>query len=133
MSVKIPEIDEQHKRLVNILNQLHDAMAKRTGQQALNTLFNELIEYTVTHFQTEEKYMRGTFFPGFIQHKRQHDELTIQATSLKTRFERGEMCITLQLMDFLKGWLVNHIQGTDKQYVDHFIKAGVGQTAGAKA
>ncbi len=133
LSVKIPEIDEQHKKLVSIINQLHDAMIKRAGQQVLGGLLNELIDYTVTHFQTEEKYMRGTTFPGYLTHKRQHDDLTKQAVELKAKFEAGQPCMTLEVMDFLKEWLTKHIQGSDKQYTDHFLKAGVGQPTGAKA
>ncbi|MGQ9651722.1 MAG: bacteriohemerythrin [Phycisphaerae bacterium] len=133
LSVKIPEIDEQHKKLVSIINQLHDAMIKRAGEQVLGDLLNELINYTVTHFQTEEKYMRGTSFPGYAPHKKQHDALTMQATELKAKFESGQPCVTLEVMEFLKEWLTKHIQGTDKQYTDHFLKAGVGQPTEAKS
>jgi len=133
LSVKVPEIDEQHKKLVNILNQLNDAMLKRAGQQALGTLLNELINYTVTHFQYEEKFMRATSYPSYLAHKKEHDNLTAQALELKKKYEAGQPCITIETMDFLKSWLTKHIQGTDKQYSEHFVKAGVGQLTGAKA
>jgi hemerythrin len=133
LSVKVPEMDDQHKRLLDIINRLHDAMMNRGGQQVLGGLFGELVDYTVTHFQSEEKYMRGTSYPGYPQQKKQHDEFVQKANDLKKRFESGEPCISMQTMDFLKDWLVKHIQGMDKKYGDHFLKAGVGQPAGAKS
>jgi hemerythrin len=133
LSVKVTEMDDQHKKLIDIINRLHDAMAKRAGQQVLGGLLNELIDYTVTHFQCEEKYMRATAYPGYTQQKQQHDGFIKQVQDLQTRFQANQPCVTLDAMEFLKNWLTKHIQGTDKQYSDHFTKAGVGQAAGAKA
>ncbi len=129
LSVGIMDIDQQHKRLVGMVNQLHDAMGAGQGKQVLQQLLGSLITYTAVHFKAEEKLMQQHGYAGFAEHKRQHDELTAKVVSLQKRFESGQTMITLEVMNFLKDWLKGHILGSDKQYAAVLSKAMAPQPA----
>ncbi len=124
-SVKIPSIDAQHKRLVEMLNQLNDGMASGTGHAQLGTLLDGLVDYTAKHFAYEEKLFEQHTFPGAEQHIAEHRRLVEQVLEFKRRFEAGQASINMQLMKFLKDWLINHILGSDKGYSAHLVERGV--------
>lgn len=116
LSVNIKEIDEQHKRLVGMLNDLHDAMKDGKGSSMTGHVLTGLIQYVGTHFATEEKYMKTHAYPDYLKHKAEHDALTKQAVDLQMQFKAGKPVLTVELMKFLRDWLSNHIVGTDKKY-----------------
>lgn len=133
LSVGIPQLDAQHKRLIDLVNSLHEAMARGAANQIVGEVLSDLISYTVTHFQTEEKSLRDTAYPAYAQHKAEHERLVKQVNDLKKRFDGGQASLSVQIQGLLRDWLVNHIRGTDKQYTDHLLKAGLGRCAGARA
>lgn len=123
--VHIGEIDEQHKRLVNIINKLIEAMDEGQGCEMLETVFKELIEYTQTHFANEENLMESHGYPDLSGHKELHKNLVAQVVDLQKQFESGRIMITMQVMKFLKDWLVNHIMSIDKKYAPFLNSNGV--------
>lgn len=125
LSVGVHEIDTQHQKLVNMLNQLHEAMSKGQGAEVLKPILNGLIQYTASHFQTEERYMQRFNYPGYAKHKEEHDALTWKVKDLKDRFDQGKTMISVETMTFLTTWLTTHIQGTDKLYRAHFNSNGL--------
>jgi len=120
--IGVAEIDEQHQRLVEMVNSLHEAMKSGSGKSLVPKVLNELVEYTVTHFNTEERLMQETRYPHYLQHKRQHDELTQQVVQMKSVIDSGKPVNTIEIMNFLKGWLINHILGSDKQFGEHILR-----------
>lgn len=116
LSVGVPEFDAQHKKLFGMMNALHDAMAKGQGREILKPILDGLVDYTQTHFAAEERRMQQCGYPAYLQHKVQHDALVRKVNDLKKRFEAGQSTLTVEILNFLKDWLVNHIQGTDKKY-----------------
>lgn len=125
MSVGVRELDAQHQRLVSYLNSLFDAMSKGQGSEMLKPILNGLIEYTVTHFAAEERYMKQFSYPSFAKHKEEHDALTWKAQDLKKKFDAGQSMISVETLTFLKTWLTEHIKGTDQQYGAFFQKNGL--------
>lgn len=124
-SVNIKHIDEQHKKLVNLLNNLHDAMKLGKGNQILSKILAELIGYVETHFTTEEKLMSAHRFPEYNSHKLEHTKLTQKAVELQQNFQQGRGVLTIEVMNFLKNWLQSHILGTDKKYGPFLNSKGV--------
>lgn len=116
LSVKVSEIDEQHKKLIGIINRLNDAMKAGKGKTALAVLLKEVADYTVYHFGTEEKYMTQFNYAGKDRHKIEHKNLLEKVVTLAKDLDSGKVTITLDVMNFLKDWLAKHIMGTDKQY-----------------
>lgn len=125
LKTNVKECDEQHKKLIALVNELHDGMKAGKGKDVIGKVLNELLNYTNYHFKTEEAYMQKYNFPEFLKHKREHEDLTRQAKELKERFDRGEVAITVNVMNFLKEWLQSHILSTDKKYGPFLNDKGV--------
>ena len=124
-SVGIAEIDTQHQKLVQMLNELYDAMKAGKGNDAVGKILGGMIQYTASHFATEEGYMKLHGYPDFATHKRKHDSLTQQVLDLQKQFNAGQAALSLKVGAFLKDWLVNHISGTDMLYSPYLRTKGL--------
>lgn len=122
LSVGMVEMDRQHKRLVDLVNRLYDAMATGQGDDVKKDILNELAMYTRVHFVAEEHLMRDRGYPNLTAHKALHDELSAKVKQLNDDVQRGRMVPSVSLGNFLKDWLVNHIAREDKKY-GQFITA----------
>ncbi|MGE5671717.1 MAG: bacteriohemerythrin [Fibrobacterota bacterium] len=116
MSVGVQQIDNEHKKLVDLVNTLNDSMKNGKSKEALQIVFSELVDYTIEHFSNEELLMQKVNYSNITGHKREHDELTKKVRVLKDDFISGKMMVSIEVRDFLKNWIVNHIQKTDKLY-----------------
>jgi hemerythrin len=125
MSVNIKSIDEEHKILVNMINDLHSAMGSGKGKAVMGKILTGLADYTKTHFAFEENLMQKNVYPGYLAHKGQHDALTKQVNDLYIKFTEGKAVVTVEVMHFLKNWLTDHIQNTDKKYAPFLSSKGV--------
>jgi len=125
LSVKVKQFDDQHMKLVDMVNDLHDAMKEGKGNVVLGKILNGLISYTATHFAAEEKLMAQHVYPDAVAHKREHENLVKQVVELQNNFKAGKAILTLDVMMFLKGWLVKHIQGDDRKYGIYLNSKGV--------
>src|SRR5208337_4187962 len=85
-SVNVAQFDEQHKKLVGMLNDLHDAMKQGKGSDVTGNVLSGLVQYVVTHFAAEEKLMKEHAYPEYLKHKMEHDALTKQALNLQKQF-----------------------------------------------
>lgn len=124
-SVKIKEIDEQHKKLVSTINTLHNSMAEGKGRDVLAEIFDNLIEYTTNHFATEERFMVALSYPSYLEHKKAHDSCVAEVIEFKKKFDKGDMRITIALSIFLVGWLHEHLLQMDMKYVPFFREKGL--------
>ncbi|MFO7445553.1 MAG: bacteriohemerythrin [Ignavibacteriaceae bacterium] len=109
-------IDNQHKKLITLINELHTSMKEGRGKESLQKILDELVLYTKEHFSTEEMMMRKAGYSGYNEHKVEHDKLAEKVISLQDLYKAGKVPLTLDVMIFLKDWLINHIEGTDKKY-----------------
>jgi hemerythrin-like metal-binding protein len=125
LSVNIRVIDKQHKKLIELLNELYAHAQKNATTEVLRPVFEQLLEYTVYHFDTEEAYFRKFKYPGYEEHRKEHEILKGQVLDFKKAFDEGSQTMTYELLDFLRKWLVNHILGTDKKYVKYLNARGV--------
>ncbi len=124
-SVNVKEIDAQHKRLVEMINELHEAMKQGKGKDTMTAVLKNLVDYAATHFATEEKYMTKFSYPQYPTHKVEHDKFVRQVLDFQDDFNSGKVAITLEVMNFLKDWLVKHILGTDKKFGPFFNEHGL--------
>jgi hemerythrin len=124
-SVNIKEIDEQHKKLIKLINDLNSAMGSGKGKDVLGSVLTGLVEYTKIHFAAEEGLMQKHQYPAYQSHKILHDALTKQVVDVTNKFQEGKSIVTIEVMNFLKDWLTNHIQNTDKKYTAHLNGKGV--------
>ena len=124
-SVNIQIIDDQHKSLIGTLNSLHEAHLARKGRDVQKKIVESMLAYAESHFQTEETYMQQYAFPEYHSHKSEHEQFTGKAAQLKERLDEAGFVFTIEILEFLKAWLKNHILVTDMKYSDHFKKRGL--------
>lgn len=124
-SVQIASLDNQHKKLFALVNEMHGAMKSGKGKEILAKVFNELITYTKTHFSAEEQLMTTHRYPGYLMHKNEHDTLTRQVIEMQQKLNDGKAVMSVEVMEFLKNWLSHHILENDKKYSQFFREKGV--------
>jgi hemerythrin-like metal-binding protein len=126
MSVGVRALDEDHKKLIALLNELHEGILGGQQKAILEKIIERMVEYTIYHFEREEKLFTDAGFPASVEHKREHDLLTRRARNLQSRFECGQSTqLSLEAMNFLKAWLTGHIMGSDQQYAPYLNAKGI--------
>ena len=121
-SVGINEIDNQHKGLVILINELFNLMSKGKAKDNLKEILDHITDYTKKHFLAEETMLIKYAYPDFEQHKLEHIKFVEQLNNLKSDFYSGKVTISIEILNFLKNWLINHIMHTDKKYSKHILK-----------
>lgn len=125
LSVGVAEIDKQHQKLVQMINDLHDAMRQAKGSSVLGPLVNGLIDYAGTHFKAEEKYFARFAYPETEAHKKLHADFVAKVLDFKKKFEANSVGLSMDVMNFLSNWLQSHIKGEDKKYTACFNANGL--------
>ncbi|MCK5032280.1 MAG: hemerythrin family protein [Calditrichia bacterium] len=125
MSVNIKEIDDQHKKLIEIINNLFIAMLEGKAQDIINKTVDELINYAEYHFSTEENYFEKHNYPGFHSHKIQHSYYKDEILNYKQELLNGKSTVPTDVFNFLKDWLTEHIMNSDKKYSKYLNNKGV--------
>lgn len=113
-------VDTQHKKLVEAINTLHEAMKDGKGKEKAESTLNFLVDYTVQHFTAEEGLMKQKNYPDFVNHKAVHDKLVNEVKNMRTNYLAGKV-LPMEVSSFMSDWLKTHILGTDKKYVP-FLK-----------
>jgi hemerythrin len=125
MSVNILSIDTQHKKLIEEINNFYNNLNSKKSKDVLTDIIYQLQHYSNYHFRTEELLMKKYSFPGFIAHKAEHDKFIEKIDDLQKRLETGKLVLTLEVAEFLKAWLSNHVMNTDKAYSKFLNDCGV--------
>lgn len=112
-------IDEQHRALIDTFNKLHAAMKQGKGRDEIGPTLTFLKDYTIQHFKDEEGLMLASRYPHAHDHKRVHEDFVRKVDDVVTKFQAGQPVMTMQLMDFIEGWLVEHILGEDQRLGQH--------------
>ena len=123
LSVGVPQMDEQHRKLVEILNRFYEAVEKGERDEAIEMLLKGAEEYTVFHFQSEENFMEEIGFPELEAHRKAHQNLVNEVRMAKEKHARGDRKAVRGLAAFLLSWLYTHIAKTDRKYGE-FYTAG---------
>jgi hemerythrin len=124
-SVKVAVCDQQHKNLFDIINRLADAMRMGKGDEVVSKTVGELLQYTRTHFQQEEALLKRANYPQLAPHQEQHKKFVADVEGLLQQTREGRAANSIQVLNLLRDWLVNHIQKTDKAYSDCLNAAGI--------
>ena len=117
-----PRIDEQHRALLQAFNQLHAAVltGRDRGEGSRTLLF--LTNYSVQHFRMEEELMDQAAYPDAPRHKKLHHDLVVRLSSLMKGYMEGTTTLSMSTLEFMEGWLVEHIQGEDFRLAE-FLRA----------
>jgi hemerythrin len=109
-------MDDQHKKLFVLINQLHEAMSTGKGKQFVGTVLNEMLEYTRTHFTAEEKVLEKLAYPGLPEQKKEHAIFINKIVEMQQKLQGGSLTVSIEASQFLRDWLTNHIMVVDKKY-----------------
>ncbi|OSM07594.1 bacteriohemerythrin [Magnetofaba australis] len=117
LSVGNDTIDSEHKILMDMINRLYAATFLDSSDQLAETIVNELIDYTHTHFNHEESFLKESGYKDLDQHRVVHNELLRQVIDFKFAIVEGKARNSgSNLEHFLRNWMVQHIQGRDFEY-----------------
>jgi hemerythrin len=116
LSVDVAEMDVEHQKLLALVNNLNEAMKQGRARDELVLVFDALAHYTQMHFTSEERFMEQIGYPDLAQHRQEHAELIRQVTAFKADYDAGKALISVKLMGFLREWVRDHIQKSDKRY-----------------
>lgn len=111
-------IDQEHKMLFDMVNDLHAAMHTSASPARLRAMIQTMAEHTTEHFQHEEALMQRHHYPGCGRHKQVHDNLLEKVSRLLTQFDQAEPVISDKLTEFLTAWLAHHIRGEDQKLIE---------------
>ncbi|MCK9239148.1 bacteriohemerythrin [Desulfocurvus sp.] len=125
MSVGVANIDEQHRHLVRMINHLYAAVRGDSSEAVIRELFDGLKKYVQLHFTTEERLLKGIGYDEYDAHVARHRQLAAEAAELERRWRTAGPAVGMEVLAFLKDWLVNHIQKVDKRYSAAFARAGI--------
>ncbi|MEO8596776.1 MAG: bacteriohemerythrin [Candidatus Solibacter sp.] len=121
LAIGVPQIDREHRHLIDLAAQMQAAMLKGAGKALLDELLDRLIAYTREHFLHEEDLMRGAEYPGLPQHVRQHDFLRTQVREMRMRASNGEVTMTIEVLQFLVEWIRQHIAVSDRKIAAYVV------------
>jgi len=129
LSVGVEAMDQHHKKLVDLINRLHEAMRSGQGGSAVPAALDELANYTSYHFAAEEKLMKKHRCAGLAEQVEAHAKLISAVTELQRKVAAGQQGVSLEVLSMLKDWLVNHIKRKDKACMSTVCSAGRGHAA----
>jgi len=111
-------IDDQHKSMVNLVNDMYNHITGNEWeeQEYLRRVLTTAVKYIRVHFTTEERIFIGTKFVGYLEHKKEHDHFILTVTDRIKEFQSGKRVSLTSFTNFLKDWILTHIAVMDKQY-----------------
>jgi hemerythrin len=115
-SVGVKEMDDQHKKLIDLINQLHDAMKTGQASKEAGTILKGLVDYTHYHFTAEEKYLEKESYPALLTQQKMHKVFIAQIEQYQVDIVNKSLTIGVKMNQFLKDWLMTHIVNEDKKY-----------------
>ena len=115
-SVGVDQLDDDHRKLLEMINRLHQAMSTGQSKDMIVPLIKDLKSYTITHFKNEENYMEKIGHPGLMEQRKQHAIFINKIQEFETELNKGQMTLAIKVMPFLNDWLLMHIMDKDKKY-----------------
>ena len=124
-SVGISKIDEEHKKLIGIINKAVVASKHKDNSKEIIEILREMNDYAQAHFVTEENYMLEFGYPDYEQHKKEHQNFIIETIAFLDDAGKDDRRLAYEILEHLKIWLVSHMQGVDRGYIKCFKKHGL--------
>ena len=126
-SVGDSSLDAEHQQILAAIDGLYAAMSTCEENAKSKKLLDRVVQYTLTHFQHEERIMQEAGYPALPAHKLEHERMRQRTLELRANFSRVK---ATELLCFLKEWWTNHIQAEDKSYAPYL---GSGEPAAAQS
>ena len=127
LSCGIKIIDDQHKCLVDLVNELFNHASGDAVQERdyFNKVIHKIVSYVRTHFAAEERILLATKFSGYAEHKSEHENFVQDILKNVRDYEAGKHFSLSTFTRFLRDWILSHIALRDKQYFEYFKKKAI--------
>ena len=122
-SVGIQEIDDQHKRLLDIFSYIERGIRLQRGWMEIFHSVADLKIFARIHFEIEEALMRLYGFPALRAHIEEHQHFFTRLAEIESKALKGP--VEKETLEFLCDWLKSHIQGSDRGYTDHILSGAL--------
>ncbi|MDY6970664.1 MAG: bacteriohemerythrin [Spirochaetota bacterium] len=119
-SVGVEAFDNDHRELIKYINNLHAGIISGRPSGAMKSTLKDLENYIAKHFKREQDLMEKHSYPDSAKHNIAHSSFTEKVNEFTQRLESGEIFFSLEMMSFLKNWLINHILKIDMAYKEFF-------------
>jgi len=123
LRIGIEDLDSHHQHLFRLFNSFCYSFAEVGRRERIGLLLDEMIDYATYHFSLEEGWMEANSFPDLCEHRLQHGKFTARVVEIQRDFTDGKNNLSLEIMSFLKNWLISHITGLDRD-IGLFEKRG---------
>lgn len=123
LAIGVTAIDEQHKLLVSYINELHRAVQQGREETVALDILDALVSYAASHFSTEEVFFTHSAYPDTERHIAIHEQFKAHVAQFRSEVEAGSATVGMDVLEFLKNWLIEHIQGTDHKIGPYVRKA----------
>lgn len=120
IETNIPVIDSHHKKLIDLVNELHSAMKERRGREVSAKILDELTQYSEYHFGVEEKAFDKYSYPRAQEQKKMHSYFVGKLKEMKEGLEKGSLLVNVEVLGFLVDWIEKHILNEDMLYLEFF-------------
>ena len=124
-SVGISGINDEHRQFIDIINMAIATNESSDNPGELREVLYRIIKYAINHFSTEENYMIVFNYPEYQYHKEEHHDFSRKVIAYCERVNDDDSQISNEILEYLKRWLINHIQVTDRKYIDCFKRNGL--------
>jgi len=125
LSMNLKEIDNQHKKLVDIINELYSTFFQGLAREKITETLNALTKYTEYHFNTEENYFEMFNYKFTDDHVVEHTFFIEKLRDFNKQLQVGSNTLPYEVLNFLRDWITNHIKRTDRKYMRIFSENGV--------
>lgn len=115
-------IDNQHKFLIDIINEVIEARKNSMGIAEVKKVFTKLIQYANIHFRDEEKLMLQVDYPNYIEHKKKHQEFIDELIKVDKEISLENRYVSFEILVFLAKWFIDHIQVMDKDLAPYLYE-----------
>jgi hemerythrin-like metal-binding protein len=112
----IKQFDDHHQQLVDLLNTTYDNIICQAPYERLGNILDELVDYTIFHFGSEEAWLIANSYPKFYEHKREHESFFQKVQVLQDGYHDGKISISIDMLTLLRNWLKDHILVSDAEY-----------------
>ncbi|MFC1732879.1 bacteriohemerythrin [candidate division KSB1 bacterium] len=121
----IQEIDEQHQKLIGIMNKLYEGFEHEMENEEVESVLSEMLDYANDHFLLEEKYFQEFNYEKADQHKLEHQAFRAKLDGLKKEMTENKEAVAADAMGYLADWFISHTQTSDRDYIQCFHEHGL--------
>ncbi|MDX2512842.1 MAG: bacteriohemerythrin [Desulfobacterales bacterium] len=124
-SVGVALFDEQHRRLLDMLNTMIKNPTATTRSETIGDVLADMTRYAQEHFKSEEDLMTEHHYPHLEAHKHQHQGFQEKVARLCMATAEGQTTVPRELLAYLQQWLIRHILQADMAFKPFFEQKGV--------